>query len=242
MTHAANNTKAILGTSMLISSPDVLSELHEALLQWYRQHGRAFPWRETTNPFHILMAEMMLRRTQARQVVAVYERFCQTYPDPLALARAPEEEVRKQLYSLGLAWRIPAFQQLARQLVEEYDDHIPDRYDILITLPGVGDYVASAVCCFAFNQAITLADTNTVRVAGRIFGVPTNAESRRRASIRALLVSLLDRQEPRSYNYALLDLAALICTPRTPVCSLCPIQAFCVTGQQVLNQRNLAHY
>ncbi len=206
--------------------------LCESLRAWDAQQRRVFPWRLTGNPFHIMMAELMLRRTQARQVVSIYNTFVAKYPDAAALAIAAEEEVTQILFSLGLAWRVPAFQQIARLLVEEYNGQVPSSYDALIALPGVGDYVASAVCCFAFGQAISIVDTNTVRIAGRLFGIPTHAESRRRKPIRTLLEGLLDRKNPRAYNYAMLDLAAIVCTPFNPQCVQCPLVTCCVTGRE----------
>lgn len=215
-----------------------LASFHENLCAWDSQYRRMFPWRTTDNPFHIMMAELMLRRTQARQVVNIYTTFVAEYPDAAALAFAPEEEVARSLFSLGLAWRVPAFQQIARRLVEEYDGKVPASYDALIALPGIGDYVASAVCCFAFAQAISIIDTNTVRVAGRLFGVPTHAESRRRKPVRRILEGLLDRKNPRQYNFAMLDLAALLCTPANPQCAHCPLVSCCVTGQERVTCQN----
>src|SRR5260370_40412 len=209
-----------------------LNQYHESRRASDAKYTRIYPWRTTDNPFHIMMAELMLRRTQARQVVKVYENFIAKYPDACALAMAPAEEVARSLFSLGLAWRVPAFQQIARALVAQYKGMVPSSYDALVALPGIGDYVASAVCCFAFNQAIIIVDTNTVRVAGRLFGVPTHAESRRRKPVRALLQALLDREDPKSYNYAMLDLAALICTPTNPNCSACPLLSYCITEQE----------
>ncbi len=209
-----------------------LDQFHESLRAWDAKYRPIYPWRTTDNPFHIMMAELMLRRTQARQVVKVYQDFVVRYPDARALALAPAEEVARSLFSLGLAWRVPAFQQIARALLAQYEGVVPSSYDALVALPGIGDYVASAVCCFAFNQAIIIVDTNTVRVAGRLFGVPTHAESRRRKPVRALLQALLDSVDPKSYNYAMLDLAALLCTPTNPNCSACPLLSYCVTGQE----------
>src|SRR5579884_1512194 len=157
------------------------------LRAWGLENERLFPWRTTENPFHILIAELMLRRTQARQVVPVYQQFVAQYPDAQMLAKAPPEEVARLLFPLGLAWRVPAFQQMAQVIVVEHGGQVPLHYETLLTLPGVGDYVASAVCCFASGQAIPIIDTNTVRVVGRLFGVATHAESRRRSPIRQLL-------------------------------------------------------
>jgi len=150
--------------------------------------------------------------------------------------KAPAEEVIQILYPLGLAWRAPAFQQIAMVLVTSHAGNVPEQYETLLTLPGVGDYVASAVCCFAFNQAIPIIDTNTVRVAGRLFSIPTHAESRRRQPVRQLLKSLLDDQNPRTYNYTMLDFAASVCTAVSPVCEICPVSSQCVTGLARVNK------
>lgn len=206
-------------------------QFHAHLHAWGVEHQRMFPWRTTENPFHILVAELMLRRTQARQVIPVYNQFVARYPDAQILAGAPPEEVAQILLPLGLAWRVPAFQQMAQVLVAEHHGQVPADYEMLLTLPGVGDYVASAVCSFAFGQAIPIIDTNTVRVAGRLFGIATHAESRRRRPIRQLLSALLDEHHPRAYNYHLLDLAALLCTPVDPRCHICPLVQECATGQ-----------
>lgn len=227
------NQKTHGGADILTVSGHSVSliNLRAALLTWWRESGRSFPWRSTTNAYQILMAEMMLRRTQARQVVPVYVRFISQYPDARSLANAAASEVSDALYSLGLSWRVPAFQQLARVLVDQYDGNVPADYHTLIRLPGVGDYVAAAVCSFAYDLPYIIADTNTVRVAGRIYGISTHAESRRRKPIRGLLKAFLDHHHPRQFNYALLDLAALICTPSDPECSICPLNLLCKTGQ-----------
>src|SRR2546421_11379611 len=209
-----------------------LNQYHASLRTWDDKYRRIYPWRTTDNPFHIMLAELMLRRTQARQVVKVYEDFIAKYPDALTLATASADEVVRSLFSLGLSWRVPAFQEIARTLVEQYGGTVPPSYDALVALPGIGDYVASAVCCFAFGQPLIVVDTNTVRVAGRLFGVPTHAESRRRKPIRTLLQALLDTEDPKSYNYAMLDLAALVCTPGNPNCSACPLLSYCITGRE----------
>ncbi len=210
----------------------ILNDLHTSLHTWGEQNKRIFPWRLTNDPFHIMMAELMLRRTQARQVIKIYSNFIKQYPDAYALANALPVEVASSLFSLGLAWRVPAFQQIAQSLVDQYEGNVPANYEALIALPGIGDYVASAVCCFAFGQTTIIVDTNTVRVAGRLFDVPTHAESRRRKPVRSLLQLLIDKEDPQSYNYALLDLAALVCKPEKPDCPACPLSFCCATGQK----------
>lgn len=209
-------------------------EVQVRLRRWDEHHHRSFPWRETGDAFHILLAELMLRRTQARQVVPVFLEFTRRYPDVQTLANAKPAEVAQLLFPLGLSWRVPAFQNLAQVLLECYGGKVPSDYEALLTLPGVGEYVASAVSCFAFGQAIPIIDTNTVRVAGRLFAIPTDAESRRRRPVRRILSALLDREEPAVYHYALLDLAAQICTPAHPHCNVCPLAQCCATGRLVL--------
>ncbi len=203
----------------------------EQLVVWGTLHGRSFPWRSSSDPYHLLIAEMMLRRTQARQVVSVYEEFVRQYPTPQALAAATEEDVTQLLHPLGLSWRIPAFRQMAQRLVADYDGEVPRDRKALLALPGVGEYVADALRCFAYHEPIALLDTNTVRVAGRYLGFPVHAESRRRAPVKRALLCLVEPHAPRASNLALLDLAATVCRPRQPHCVSCPVATGCAWWQ-----------
>ena len=210
-----------------------IEQLHTDLLHWWNTNSRNFPWRDTRNPFHILISEIMLRRTRAEQVVPVYVEFVSKYPDPQSLKNADAKEIETLLYSLGLAWRVPAFQQIANHLCQKFDGRVPTQYSDLLSLPGVGDYVASAVCCFAFDQPIMIVDTNTVRVIGRIYGTKTHAESRRDKRVRELVKTTLNSKNPRKHNYALLDLAAKVCLPHKPQCNKCPLSNYCAYHQQL---------
>src|SRR5262245_5284424 len=113
----------------------------EQILTWWRDHGRVFPWRETQNPYHILIAEMMLRRTQARHVVPVYRQFLEQFPSVADLAAAGEIELSSVLYPLGLAWRAANFHRMADQVMSDENGHIPCDRERLLRLTGVGDYV-----------------------------------------------------------------------------------------------------
>lgn len=199
----------------------------ERVAAWSAQHGRVFPWRETSDPYHVIIAELMLRRTQARQVVPVYHAFLARFPGIGQLAEALEEEVSAILKPLGLAWRAAGFSLLARQLVEQTGGTIPIAREQLLALPGVGDYVASAVRCLAFGEADVLIDTNTVRVAGRYFGFSTGPESRRNREVRQAVALLVDSDQPRESNLALLDFAALVCRAPLPRCAYCPVTSQC---------------
>ena len=204
---------------------------HKALIAWGREHFRPFPWRLTEDPYRILVAEVMLHRTQAPQVVPVYEQFIARYPDVPALARASREELHDALYSLGLRWRIDLIQAMAAQLMTHFEGQIPREKADLLSLPGVSEYIAGAVRCFAWNLPEPLMDTNTVRVVGRLFGLEIRDSSRRNRRFRELIAALVDPDRPRVYNYALLDLADQVCMKkRPPECSGCPVQKYCVYG------------
>jgi A/G-specific adenine glycosylase len=205
------------------------------LIAWGRRNFRYFPWRLTSNPYSILMAEVMLHRTQAIQVVPVYKRFIDRFPDTVALSRANKSDLHEVLYSLGLNWRIDLIVEMARDLTTRFNGHIPLEKGDLLSLPGVSEYIASAVRCFAWNLPEPLIDTNTVRVIGRLFRLEIKESSRRNPIFRQLITALLDRKRPKEYNYALLDLANEICTKkRPPDCIRCPIQRSCAYGRHVL--------
>jgi len=207
----------------------------KTLVDWGRQHFRPFPWRLTENPYLILLAEVMLHRTQAPQVVSVYKRFIACYPDAPTLASASKEKLHELLYSLGLRWRIDLIHAMAVELVARFDGQVPREKAELLSLPGVSEYIAGAVRCFAWNLAEPLIDTNTVRITGRLFGLEIKDSSRRNRRFRELITALVDPDEPRTCNYALLDLADQVCTKkRPPECGQCPLVAWCVYGTSIL--------
>jgi A/G-specific adenine glycosylase len=204
-------------------------DFRKALIAWGKDHFRPLPWRLTEDPYCILMAEVLLHRTQAAQVVPVYEHFIEQYPEVLALANAAKGELHKALYSLGLRWRIDLIYKMAADLLERFGGQVPRRKSDLLSLAGVSQYIAGAVRCFAWNQPEPLIDTNTVRVIGRLFGLETKDSSRRNRRFRELIIALVDPDEPGPYNYALLDLADEICMKkRPPECGRCPVQEWCV--------------
>lgn len=208
------------------------------LIAWGRVHFRAFPWRLTEDPYRILMAEIMLHRTRAAQVTPIYQRFIERYPNVQVLAQASKQELRDALSSLGLFWRIDLIHDMAIRLVTVFGGRIPEAKEELLSLPGVSDYIASALRCFAWNLPEPLVDTNTVRVIGRLFGLPVKDSSRRNRRFRNLLAALVDPHNPREYNYALLDLADHICMKkRAPECQDCPLKGLCLYGAHVQAER-----
>jgi len=211
-----------------IDHPDTLQAFRKSLILWGKENFRSFPWRLTTDPYAILLAEVMLHRTQVAQVVPIYRDFIERYPDIISLTRANPVDIQSALSPLGLRWRIDLIYQMAKQIKERFGIQVPSKKDDLLSLPGISEYIASAVCCFAWNIAEPLIDTNTVRITGRLFGLEVKDSSRRNSRFRNLITALIDRDSPRDYNYALLDLAHLICLKKQPpLCQGCPVRTFC---------------
>lgn len=203
----------------------------KSLISWGQENFRAFPWRFTNNPYHILMAEVMLHRTNALQVVPVYERFLKCYPDLPSLAEATDEDLHEMLYSLGLNWRIRLINDMVNDLMQRFNGKIPSERADLLSLPGISDYIASAVCCFAWHQPQALIDTNTVRIVARVFNLEIKDSLRRNRHFRRLLETLVDPLQPVNYNYALLDLANKVCFKlQKPDCIQCPLIGQCQYG------------
>jgi len=153
--------------------------LRKKLLEWYHKRGRTYPWRTTKDPYKILIAEIMLRRTRADQVLPVYEKFVNRYPTVRSLSEGNKEEIEKLTYSLGLNWRNQRFRDLAQLIISIYQGKIPKNRDELKKLPGVGEYVAGVFLSSAYNQKEWIVDTNVVRVFSRFFGIGIKGDGRR---------------------------------------------------------------
>jgi A/G-specific adenine glycosylase len=197
------------------------------LLLWGRENIKRYPWRFTDDPYRVLVSEIMLQRTRADQVVPIYSRFLQFYPEVQALAQADEGELKELLRPLGLGWRVEKLRAAAVKIVQEHGGIVPRTKKELLSLPGVGQYIAGAILCFAYGMPEVLVDTNTVRITGRLFGLSVTESSRRSPEFRRLLELLLDRNDPRTFNYALLDFGSDVCRARRPICTGCPLSDLC---------------
>ena len=215
-----------------INRQEILESFRKSLISWGKEYFRPFPWRLTYDAYTILVAEVMLHRTQVAQVVPVFQNFISNYPDIASLARSDLEELQAVLYPLGLRWRIDLIYLMAQKILDQFSTQIPKEKIELLSLPGVSEYIASAVRCFAWNLPEPLIDTNTTRVVGRVFGLQVKDSSRRNSKFRLLITRLVDLDNPRDYNYALLDLAHLVCLKKKePVCPECPLLNYCCYGQ-----------
>lgn len=206
------------------------TEVRNRLLVWGEGNLRWFPWRDTRDPYHILVAEMLLRRTRANQVVPVYLELIRRFPDVWSLADAPVSLLQTLLRPLGLHWRIPQLPLMAREIVSRFGGRVPASREALKALPGVSDYVACAVMVFAFGLPEPIPDANTVRVVGRLLALPVTDGSRRNRLFRECLRLLMQGNNPRLLGYALLDFAAGVCRHRSPECGSCPLSDLCKGG------------
>lgn len=200
----------------------------EEIIAWYKENRRALPWRETDNPYFIWVSEAILQQTRVSQGKGYYLRFIETFPTLESLANAPLDAVMKAWQGLGYYTRARNLQKGAKIVMEEYGGKIPETYEELIKLPGLGPYAAGAVASFAFHQPVPAIDGNVYRILARIFGIfesPGKAAGKK--IFRELCIEMMDRSQPHIYNQALLDFGAMQCTPGMPDCSQCPFPSLC---------------
>ncbi len=220
--------------TLSIIEPDVgklnlQSAFSEPLTEWYWAHRRKLPWRETRNPYPILVSEIMLQQTQVKTVLPYFDRWMRRYPDVNTLARASESEVLKMWEGLGYYRRARLLHAAAKKIVSHHDGVFPKTAEELAELPGVGPYTLGAVASIAFDLPMPIVDGNVVRVLARWFGIrqPANSTATRK-HLWTLAKSVLWEQHPGDFNQSMMELGATVCTPRHPLCLLCPIQQGCV--------------
>ncbi len=211
-----------------------LARAHRLLLEWYERAARDLPWRNTDDPYAILVSEMMLQQTQVDRVLPKYREFLEKFPTIEALAEAPTGEVIRAWAPLGYNMRAVRLQGIARQVMADYSGKVPIGVDELCKLKGVGRYTAGAIACFAHRQQVATVDTNIRRVLQRIFvGIERPEEPAREERAWQLAEDVLPPGEAYRWNQALMDLGATICTATTPTCEGCPMQAVCWAYEEV---------
>ena len=231
-----------------------------SLLAWFAHNARDLPWRRTRDPYAIWVSEIMLQQTQVKTVLPYWERWMRVLPDLGALAKAKPDRLHKLWEGLGYYTRVRNLQQAARIIGEEHSGQIPEDFDDLLALPGIGRYTAGAICSIAFNQPKPILDGNVIRVLARLYGIAgdprepkTNARLwqiaeelvRQAAKVEAkpeMSPHLTQARRRKSsgagpgacscFNQSLMELGALICTPREPRCGICPIAKRCVAYRE----------
>lgn len=214
-------------------APATALEIRTRLLCWFRDHGRQFPWRRTRDPYRVLVAEKLLQQTCAREsLVQAYDDLLAAYPTPAALAAGNVEWIEATIQPLGLHYRAKELVILAEAIAEKHCGHVPRDLEALLALPGVGDYTARAVLCFAFGEDVPLVDANIARILCRLVALPGKVPPNptRKRHLVELASSLVPVGQSRKFNLAMLDLGALVCRSSRPECTECPLPPVCRYG------------
>lgn len=198
-------------------------DFRRKLLDWYRAHRRALPWREDPTPYRVWISEIMLQQTQTRTVLRYYDRFLRRFPDVESLAEASEPEVLELWSGLGYYSRAENLHRAARQIVTEHKS-FPEEFNAILALPGIGRYTAGAICSIALNRPYPVVDGNIRRVVTRLSGVRERVPA---SYFWDLMSAWIPKRTPSSFNQAMMELGALVCVPFHPRCPKCPVQAFC---------------
>jgi len=200
------------------------------IISWFSQNKRSLAWRETENPYYILIAEILLQQTDANKVSLIYPEFIQRYPDASALAEADQEDIQRFISRIGLNYRTQRLVNIAKDINDKFAGHIPNSEAELMDLPGVGRYIVNAVLSAAFGMRTAVVDTNIIRILERFFGVRSRRpRARTDPELWNIAQALLPRKatDCRNWNYALLDFCALVCTHYNPKCSECVCAKHC---------------
>ncbi len=197
------------------------------IIEWYQNQSRDFPWRYTKDPYKIIIAEFMLHRTKAEQVVPVYLEFIKKYPDIKTLAWTNFKDIKAVTEHLGLHWRAKHFSESAKYVVANYKGKFPKNYSELRKIPGVGEYIAGAITTICFNKPVPVVDSNIARFINRYFGLNLSGEIRRKKKIVELSLRLFEYENPGDLLFAIVDFTSLVCKPGKPLCEKCPLRNKC---------------
>jgi A/G-specific adenine glycosylase len=219
-------------TQLKVGQPVTTRNFSRFVIQWFQESGRRFLWREKLDPWLLVVSEILLKKTSAERINEFVPKFIEKYNSPAVVTLIPSEELCSDLSPLGLQrQRTKQLKALCAELKSRFSYSIPRDEESLLSLPGIGEYAANAIRCFAFGQRVPIVDTNVVRIFIRVFNVCySHAEARRSPEIWELAWELLPENPSLAvkYNFGLLDLGALICIPACPKCKICPIKDICL--------------
>jgi len=228
-----------------------------SLRRWFARNARDLPWRRTRDPYAIWVSEIMLQQTQVKTVIPYWERWMRRLPTIATVAQASSEELHKLWEGLGYYSRVRNLQKAAKRIIELHGGRFPQDFDQVLDLPGIGRYTAGAICSIAFNQPTPILDGNVIRVLTRLEGIGGDPRAKATNTRLWLLAERLVRRSAEAparsqgkfagrgdgvsgksggacsqFNQALMELGALICTPKQPRCPLCPLEAQCAAHRQ----------
>ncbi len=206
-----------------------LNTIQQKLLQWFQTSGRKLPWRNTYSPYHVWISEIMLQQTQMERGVSYFLRWIERFPDIAAVAEANEEDILKLWEGLGYYKRARNLHTTARIIMDSHGGQVPEDHKVLLSLPGIGPYTASAISSIAFNNDIPVIDANVERVFSRLFDIdtpPKKVITKKRMGEMAW--ALLTPGKSRAFNQALMDFGSLVCVSKNPLCQECPLSDHCL--------------
>ncbi|TVQ03567.1 MAG: A/G-specific adenine glycosylase [Balneolaceae bacterium] len=206
----------------------------EKLAAWYQANKRDLPWRRTDDPYKIWVSEIMLQQTRVETVIPYFRRFVEVFPTVFHLAAASQQQVLKCWEGLGYYSRGRNLHQAAKTVVEDFDGKIPSTHKEISKLKGIGPYSAAAILSIAFNRKYAVVDGNVIRVITRFYGIPDDIRKETtKKHVQELADDLIDGNNPGDFNQAVMELGALICTPKNPACHLCPVSQYCISLQRM---------
>jgi len=199
----------------------------QSCIDWFENNGRTFPWRETQDPYKILVSEILLQRTKAKQALPVYVSVINKYPDVDSLFQAKVDHIKKIIQPIGLVRRANRLIALSEQVIDLHCGKIPATKKELKNLEGVGDYTAHAVLSFAYNKPYPIVDSNVIRILNRYFNL-NYSKPRPNKRIMYIANELMVKEKIEEYNYGVLDMSAAHCHPNKPRCKNCPLSKSCL--------------
>ena len=207
------------------------------LLVWFQREQRLLPWRLNKDPYHIWVSEVMAQQTRIETMLPYYQRFLLAFPTIQALADASMDQVLTIWAGLGYYRRAENMHRTARILVDQYAGHLPDSYEMLKTLPGIGDYMAGAIASIAFDRAHPAVDGNVRRVVARMLGISAPFQSSTlRKQVTEWVKEVIPAGKAGDFNQALMELGAMVCLPANPACQECPIEGLCVAKRMQMTE------
>lgn len=213
---------------------DTPEDFRRALRDWFGKNGKDYPWRRTSDPYAVLVSEVMLQQTQIATVLGrgFYTRFLEKFPDVTTLAAAGDDELLKTWEGLGYYRRARMLRESARAVLERHNGAFPADYEAILALPGVGRYTAGALLSFAFDKPAPIVDGNVARVLSRLFDKEDPIDGGPMQKwLWETAARLLDHDHPKTFNSALMELGQTHCRPGVPDCLSCPVASFCVTRE-----------
>ena len=203
-------------------------EMKQKLIQWYLINQRSLPFRDSRNPYHIWISEIMAQQTQIDTMIPYYLRWIEQFPTIQSVALAQEGEILKAWEGLGYYRRARFIHAAAKKLVNEFSSIFPENYDDIRSLPGIGDYTSGAIISIAFNKPVLAIDGNVIRVVTRLFGIEDDPSKKSTIdSIKEKISPFLDNENNYILTQAWMELGALVCTPKNPKCLDCPLNKEC---------------